>query len=79
MVNREWKDAENGTFYFFRTDNGQIVGQAYNMAHTKIFGAKIPVSASEENILGHYINVDFAKKAVENYWDIQERTLLENK
>ena len=78
MVNFEWKDAENGTFYFFRQTDGMIVGQVYNMAHTKIFGAKIPVNASEENILGHYINADFAKKAVENYWDIQERTLLEN-
>lgn len=74
----EWKDAENGTQYFFRKDDGLIVGQVYNMAHTKIFGAKIPVNATEENILGHYINVDFAKKAVENYWEIQGRTLLEN-
>lgn len=79
MVEFEWKDVEGGTQYFFRKDNGLIVGQVYNMAHTKIFGAKIPVTASEENILGHYINIDFAKKAVENYWEMQGRTLLENK
>jgi hypothetical protein len=79
MVECEWKDVENGTQYFFRKDDGLIVGQVYNLAHTKIFGAKIPISASEENILGHYINIDFAKKAIENYWEIQGRTLLENK
>jgi hypothetical protein len=29
--------------------------------------------------LGQYINVDFAKMALESYWNVQERTLLENK
>jgi hypothetical protein len=78
MVDFEWKDAENGTFYFFKKDNGLIVGQVWNYAHTKIFGAKILIVPNEEKLLGQYINVDFAKKSIERYWEIQGRTLLEN-
>jgi hypothetical protein len=78
MVDFEWKDAENGTFYFFKKDDGLIVGQVWNYAHTKIFGAKIPIVPNEEKLLGQYVNVDFAKKSVERYWEIQGRTLLEN-
>jgi len=73
----EWKDMDTNTFYFFRKEDGLIVGQVYNLAHTKIWGAKIPVNAREEDILGQYINIDFAKKAVEKYWDVQSRTLIE--
>jgi hypothetical protein len=78
MKNREWKDAENNTYYLFQTENGLIVGQVHNITHTKVWIAKIPLSVHEEVHLGQYITTDFAKRAVENYWLTQERTLLEN-
>ena len=79
MMEYEWKDAENGTFYYFRMGDGLIVGQTWNYAHSKIFGAKIMTGPNEEKLLGQFINNDFARKSVSNYWDIQGRTLIENK
>jgi hypothetical protein len=78
MVDYDWRDSENGTYYFFRVVDGLIVGQVWNYAHTKIFGAKILIVPNEEKLLGQYVNVDFAKKSIERYWEIQSRTLLEN-
>jgi len=77
MKERLWKDAENGTHYYFEKQNGLIVGQAYNYAHTKIWGAKIPINADEDKILGRFIDCDFAKKSIEEYWNVQDRTLIE--
>lgn len=75
---RAWRDPEQNCSYFYQTNNGLIIGQVYNLAHTKIWGAKVSLSKdpNDELSLGHYINVQFACKAVEEYWDIQERTLI---
>ena len=80
----EWKDAEHNCSYYFRISTGKIVGQAYNLAHTNIWGAKVLTDSNEEKYLGQYINQDFAKKSIEFYWKVKERTveskefLLEN-
>jgi hypothetical protein len=74
-MQREWKDAAANTFYYYKKYNGLIVGQIYNLAHTQIWGAKIPISPNEELLLGHYINSDFARHAVEEYWDEKDRTI----
>jgi hypothetical protein len=78
MKEYEWKDAEHNCSYFFNVQNGLIVGQIFNLAHTNIWGVRIPITPTEEMSLGQYINMDFAKKAVEHYWEVQGRTLLEN-
>jgi hypothetical protein len=71
-LNRAWKEAEHNTYYFYQTEDGRIIGQVHKITHTKIWVAKI-----DENNLGQYIDVDFAKKALETYYLIQERTLIE--
>lgn len=73
----DWKDAGHDTYYYYKTDNGFIVGQTHNIAHTKIYVAVLH-SGNEEKFLGRYVTLEFAKKAIENYWDIQEKTLLES-
>jgi hypothetical protein len=78
MNHREWKDAEHSVYYLFQKEDGLIVGQINVIAHTKIWVAKIPgLMLNEEKYLGTYISHDFAKAAVERYWEISERTLLE--
>ena len=77
MMNYEWKDAGHDTHYYYRTEDGLIVGQTHNIAHTKIYIAVL-LAGNEEKFLGRFVSLDFAKKAIQNYWDIQERTLLEN-
>lgn len=72
---KEWREAPHKTWYYFKTDTGQIIGQVTNIAHTDIYNAKIYLKYVEEKYLGQYINSDFARRAVEEIWGIQERTL----
>ncbi len=74
-MRREWRDIDKGTQYYYQVHNGLIIGQVYNMAYTSIWGAKIPVSATEELILGQYISLEFAKAAVVEHWDGKDRTI----
>jgi len=75
-MKREWRDniAANSQYYY-QTNNGLIVGQVYNLAHSQIWGAKIPVSATEEHIIGNFVSLEFAKKAVEEYWSGKDKTI----
>jgi rRNA processing protein Krr1/Pno1 len=75
-MKRQWRFAGSGyTHYYFQVHNGKVIGQVYNYANTVIWGAKIPVSATEEEILGQYIEMEYAKKAIEEYWDGKDRTI----
>ena len=76
-VKCDWKDAEHNTHYYYNTENGQIVGQVHNIAHTKIYMA-VAIVRNNEELLGRYIALDFAKEAVSHYWNIQKRTLLQS-
>ena len=73
-MRREWRDIDKGVQYFYQVRDGLIVGQVYNMAYTSIWGAKIPLSATEELVLGQYVTLEFAKRAVEEHWNEKDRT-----
>jgi hypothetical protein len=72
---KDWRDADHKVSYYYLRDTGRIIGQVYNLAHTNIYGAKVYSELNEERYLGQYINSDSAKKAVEYFWNLQERTL----
>lgn len=74
-MKRQWRCVTKDCHYYFQAHNGLVIGQAYNLAHTIVWGAKIPVSATEEKILGQYIEMEFAKQAIEEYWNEKDRTL----
>jgi hypothetical protein len=74
-MRREWRNVDKGIQYYFQSENGLIVGQVYNLTYTSIWGARIPLSATEEHVLGQYIELEFAKKAIEEYWSEKDRTL----
>lgn len=73
-MRREWRNVDKGCQYYFQARNGLVIGQVYNLTYTSIWGAKIPVSPTEEYILGQYVELEFAKKAVEEYWNEKDRT-----
>ena len=76
MIRREWRFASGGfTYYYFQVHDGKVIGQVYNLANTIIWSSKIPISATEELILGQYIEMQFAKKAIEEYQKEKDRTL----
>lgn len=74
-MTREWLNADQNCSYYFFRHSGKIVGQAFNFAHTRIWGAKIYVLPTEELLLGQYISLESAKRAIEEYWDEKDRTL----
>ena len=74
---KDWKDVEHKCSYYYLRDNGRIIGQVYNLAHTNIYGAKVYSDLNEERYLGQYISCESAKKAIEHFWNIQERTLTD--
>lgn len=81
----EWRE-RNAKWYYYDTETGMIVGSTFKIALQDVWGSVVNTGSYEfafkmddERPLGHYIEQDFAKRAVENYWDVQNRTLLENK
>ena len=72
---KDWKDVEHKCSYHYLRDNGRIIGQVYNLAHTNVYGARVYSELNEERYLGQYISCESAKKAIEHFWNIQERTL----
>ena len=79
---RGWLIAElQSCSYYFSKPSGLVIGQIFNFAHTPIWGAKIYPNSTEdptqELFLGQYVNREYAKDAVVNYWDKQDRTLRE--
>ena len=74
-MRRDWLNAEQNVSYYFFRHSGRIVGQAFNFAHTRIWGAKIYIDPTEELLLGQYISLETARVAIEEYWDEKDRTL----
>jgi hypothetical protein len=75
LIRRDWRFVNGLHYYYYQVHNGKVIGQAYNLANSIIWGAKIPISATEELILGQYIEMEYAKKAIEEYWNEKDRTL----
>lgn len=74
-MRRGWRCVTKDCHYYFQVHNGLVIGQVYNLAHTIVWGAKIPINAAEELILGQYIEMEYAKRAIEEYWEEKDRTI----
>lgn len=72
---KDWKDTGNDCNYYYDVETGLIVAQIHQIAHTRIWLAKCYLSYNDEHYLGQYINNEFAKKSVERFWAVRERTL----
>ena len=74
---KKWLEKEFSQWVYYDDIDGKIIGSVYKIGNmNSIWGAKVYIEL--EGILGQYIDSDYARRAVENYWDIQSRTLLEN-
>lgn len=74
-MERQWRCIDKNNHYYFKVHNGLVIGQVYNMYNTIVWAGKIPINANEEVILGQYIELEFAKRAVEEYWENIDRTI----
>jgi hypothetical protein len=74
---KKWMEKEFGQVVYYDDIDGKIVGAVYKIGNQNtIWGAKVYVDI--EGVLGQYVDSDYARKAVEYYWEVQDRTLLGN-
>ncbi len=74
---KKWMEKEFSQFVYYDDADGKIIGAVYKIGNqNSIYGAK--VYCEVEGILGQYIDSDYARKAVEIFWEIQSRTVLEH-
>ena len=79
-MTRQWKDGETVANFLYYDDTGRIIGEVGLAGHqikTKHTTTIYPDN-KEVFSLGMYINSEFAKQAVERWWLIQDRTLIEH-
>ena len=69
-------------YYYHNVNTGKIVGTVSKIALQEVWIGLVYIgeytfTVQDEKHLGQYINMDFAKRAVEFFWDREGRTLLE--
>ncbi len=75
---KKWTEKEYSQWVYYDDIDGKIIGASYKVGNmNSIWGAKIYKEV--EYILGTYIDSDYARKAVETYWDIESRTYIESR
>ena len=79
-MNRQWKDGETVAHFLYYDETGRILAEVNRAGHQINTKHTTTVYIDNERILslGMYINSDYAKQAVERWWLIQDRTLIEH-
>ncbi len=78
----DWVERGTAHFYFSK-ETGKVVGHVSKMVANDIYIALVQTgqytfTLDDERHLGQYIDLSSAKDAVTRFWDVQNRTLLEN-
>lgn len=79
----EWRE-RNSKWYYYDTETGMIVGAVHRFALQDVWGAAVNTGSyaysfkfDDEKAIGQYIEQEYAKRAVEDFWNLQNRTLIE--
>jgi hypothetical protein len=77
---RQWKDGETVAHFLYYDETGRIIGEVCLAGHQIKSKHTTTIYLDNERTLslGMYINTDTAKAAVERFWLIQDRTLLQH-
>jgi len=74
---KKWQDYESNNKYYFDDKDGMMIGQVYKFGTTvSVYTATVKFE-NIDRLLGQYINLDYAQKAVERFWEIEDGTLIE--
>jgi hypothetical protein len=82
MYNWQLRSYGSETYYYYEETTGKICGKASKLALQENWFAVVYVNeytylaADDEKHLGQYLDANYAKKAIEHFWDVQSRTLL---
>jgi len=76
----EWQE-RGSTYYYYSTDTGKVIGTVSKLVSNDIWIAVVnegiyTFTLDDQKHLGQYIDVNFAKDAVEHFWAVQNRTLI---
>lgn len=75
---KRWTEKEFSQWVYYDDQDGRIIGAVYKIGNqTSIWGGRVYRLDNTEQVMGQYIDSDYARKSVELYWDIDSRTLLE--
>lgn len=77
---KRWTEKEFSQWVYYDDQDGKIIGAVYKIGNsTSIWGGRVYLVNNTEQVMGQYIDSDYARKSVELYWEIDSRTLLEHK
>lgn len=75
---KRWTEKEFSQWVYYDDQDGRIIGAVYKIGNqTSIWGGRVYRLDNTEQVIGQYIDSDYARKSVELYWEIDSRTLLE--
>ncbi len=75
---KRWTEKEFSQWVYYDDQDGKIIGAVYKIGNSNsIGGGKVYLVNNQEQVMGQYIDSDYARKSVELYWEIDSRTLLE--
>lgn len=70
-----WHPYEINNQYYYDNDDGLIIGQVHKFGTSIAIYTASVIFENVERTLGRYITIEYAMKAVEKFWSMQERTL----
>lgn len=71
---RRWHEIEQNNLYYYDESDGLVIGQIHCFGNSLIFTGTVKPD-NIDKILGTYISREYAKKAVETFWNWQDKTL----
>ena len=75
---KQWTEKEFSQWVYYDDKDGKIIGSVYKVGtQNSIWGAK--TYTETDNVLGQYIDSDYARKAVEKQWKIYHNTVIEKR
>ncbi len=77
-MSNKWYETEFTNHFYYREETGLIIGLSHRLGTQGVIYLSKVYRNNQEMALGQYITIDHAKRAIENYWEIEDRTLLSN-
>lgn len=72
-------EKEYSQWVYYDDEDGKIIGTVYKVGNTQTIWGGTVHHHNVDGTLGQYIDSDFAKRAVEYFWEVESRMVLENK
>jgi hypothetical protein len=73
---KQWHEFENNNHYYFDDIDGMVIGQVHRFCTSvSVYTATVKRNNLDQ-ILGQFVNMQYAKNAVQTFWDVESRTFI---